>query len=47
MHVTSDIKYRFATTLVVSKVLNANPKAEEVMFDITLPTEAFITNFTM
>jgi hypothetical protein len=30
LHIASDIKYRYATTMVVSKVLNINLKSEEV-----------------
>ncbi|XP_052059425.1 inter-alpha-trypsin inhibitor heavy chain H3-like [Mytilus californianus] len=47
MHITSDIYFRFATTVVEAKILNINPVASEVLFDMTLPDAAFITAFTM
>ncbi|CAG2189698.1 unnamed protein product [Mytilus edulis] len=47
MHITSDIYYRFATTVVEAKILNVNNEASEVLFDVTLPDAAFITAFTM
>ncbi|VDI80913.1 Hypothetical predicted protein, partial [Mytilus galloprovincialis] len=47
MHITSDIYYRFATTVVEAKILNVNNEASEVLFDVTLPDAAFITAFTI
>ncbi|KAJ8301348.1 hypothetical protein KUTeg_020335, partial [Tegillarca granosa] len=47
LHIQSDIKYRFATTLVTSKVVNPSNVAKEAMFDVTLPNEAFISDFLM
>ncbi|VDI13628.1 Hypothetical predicted protein [Mytilus galloprovincialis] len=47
MHISSDIYFRFATTVVETKILNVNQEASEVMFDMTLPDSAFITGFTM
>ncbi|KAK3610521.1 hypothetical protein CHS0354_008950 [Potamilus streckersoni] len=47
LHISSDINYRFATTLVVSRVKNPHKVAKEVVFDVTLPNEAFITEFEM
>ncbi|XP_060080550.1 inter-alpha-trypsin inhibitor heavy chain H3-like [Ylistrum balloti] len=47
LHVKSDIKYRFATTLVTSKVVNPDVISHESTFDVTLPNEAFIANFTL
>ncbi|XP_033745778.1 inter-alpha-trypsin inhibitor heavy chain H3-like [Pecten maximus] len=47
LHVKSDIRYRFATTVVTSKVVNPDLTAHESTFDVTLPNEAFISNFTL
>ncbi|XP_063438877.1 inter-alpha-trypsin inhibitor heavy chain H3-like isoform X2 [Mytilus trossulus] len=47
MHISSDIYFRFATTVVETKILNVNQEAAEIMFDMTLPDSAFITGFTM
>ncbi|CAC5406692.1 Inter-alpha-trypsin inhibitor heavy chain H3 [Mytilus coruscus] len=47
MHISSDIYFRFATTVVETKILNVNLEASEIMFDMTLPDSAFITGFTM
>jgi len=46
-HVMADIRYRFATTTMVSLVRNKWDTAQEVTFDVTLPKEAFIMNFAM
>ncbi|XP_069141687.1 inter-alpha-trypsin inhibitor heavy chain H4-like [Argopecten irradians] len=47
LHVKSDVRYRFATTVVTSKVANSDLTAHESTFDVTLPNEAFISNFTL
>ncbi|KAK7490609.1 hypothetical protein BaRGS_00018212 [Batillaria attramentaria] len=47
LHVFSDIKFHFATTLVTSRVLNPSQEAREAVFDVTLPNQAFIANFTL
>ena len=47
LHVVSDIKYRFATTKVTSRVKNSGERSREAIFDVTLPNEAFITNLTL
>ncbi|VDI69569.1 Ca-activated chloride channel homolog [Mytilus galloprovincialis] len=47
MHISSDIYFRFATTVVETKILNSNQEASEIMFDMTLPDSSFITGFTM
>nr|XP_022330397.1 inter-alpha-trypsin inhibitor heavy chain H4-like isoform X1 [Crassostrea virginica] len=47
LHVTSEIDYRFAKTVVTSKVVNKEPTASEAVFDLTLPNEAFITAFKL
>ncbi|CAC5406697.1 unnamed protein product [Mytilus coruscus] len=47
MQISSDIYFRFATTVVETKILNVNQEASEIMFDMTLPDSAFITGFTM
>ncbi|XP_033745783.1 inter-alpha-trypsin inhibitor heavy chain H3-like isoform X2 [Pecten maximus] len=47
LHIKSDIKFRFSTTLITSKVMNPSSVAQESSFHVTLPDEAFITNFEM
>ncbi|XP_062574336.1 inter-alpha-trypsin inhibitor heavy chain H3-like [Saccostrea cucullata] len=47
LHVTSEIDFRFAETVVTSKVVNKEPVAREAVFDFTLPNEAFITAFKL
>ena len=47
LHVVSDIKYRFSTTQVTSRVKNSDETPREAIFDVTLPNEAFITNLTL
>ncbi|CAG2189689.1 unnamed protein product [Mytilus edulis] len=47
MHIKSDVKFRFATTLVTSKVANSAKASVEAHFEVTLPDAAFITEFVM
>ncbi|XP_076107898.1 inter-alpha-trypsin inhibitor heavy chain H3-like isoform X1 [Mytilus galloprovincialis] len=47
MHIESDVKFRFATTLVTSKVANSAKTPIEAHFEVTLPDAAFITEFIM
>ncbi|KAL3853654.1 hypothetical protein ACJMK2_017184 [Sinanodonta woodiana] len=47
LHIMSDIKFRFATTLVTSRVVNPGKNSKEAVFDIILPNEAYIANFTL
>ncbi|XP_061168934.1 inter-alpha-trypsin inhibitor heavy chain H4-like [Saccostrea echinata] len=47
LQVTSEIDFRFAKTVVTSKVVNKEPVASEAVFDLTLPNEAFITAFKL
>ncbi|XP_021340029.1 inter-alpha-trypsin inhibitor heavy chain H3-like [Mizuhopecten yessoensis] len=47
LHVHSEVKMRFASTLVTSKVANPGGEPREATFDVTLPKEAFITSFLM
>ncbi|KAK9736763.1 Vault protein inter-alpha-trypsin domain [Popillia japonica] len=47
MQVDSNITHRFAHTLVTSKVKNFADKAQETVFSIILPKEAFISKFVM
>ncbi|CAC5406710.1 unnamed protein product [Mytilus coruscus] len=47
MHIKSDVKFRFATTLVTSKVANSAKIPVEAHFEVTLPDAAFITEFVM
>ncbi|CAH1399827.1 unnamed protein product [Nezara viridula] len=47
LKVNCDIKYKYATTLVSSRILNPANVSQEVHFTVTLPQEAFITRFVM
>lgn len=45
--VTSNIKYRYATTVVSNRVANPADVAKEISFTVTLPDAAFISGFSM
>ncbi|XP_075235553.1 inter-alpha-trypsin inhibitor heavy chain H4-like isoform X2 [Lycorma delicatula] len=47
LHVESRIKYRYAQTLVTSRVANPANKSQEVQFTVILPDTAFISSFKM
>ncbi|XP_076449000.1 inter-alpha-trypsin inhibitor heavy chain H3-like isoform X2 [Babylonia areolata] len=47
MAVRSDVRFRFATTEMTCVMSNDNDAASELTFDVTLPKEAFIANFSM
>lgn len=47
LHVYSDIKYRYATTVVTSRVANPADKAQQIDFTVVLPETAFISGFLM
>ncbi|KAL8587134.1 hypothetical protein ACOMHN_026102 [Nucella lapillus] len=47
LNACTDIKYRFATTRVTSHVDNPTNQSRDAVFDITLPNDAFISNFTL
>lgn len=47
LQVTSHIKYRYATTLVSSRVVNPSNQSGEASFTLTLPESAFISEFLM
>ncbi|XP_065334844.1 inter-alpha-trypsin inhibitor heavy chain H4-like [Cloeon dipterum] len=47
LHIKSDIRARYAKTFVTSKVVNPSDKAQEVVYQMTIPETAFISNFTM
>lgn len=47
LHITSDIRCRFATTLVTSELVNPANHSQEVHFQVILPDAAFISNFSM
>ncbi|KAJ8301346.1 LOW QUALITY PROTEIN: hypothetical protein KUTeg_020333 [Tegillarca granosa] len=46
-HIHSEIKYRFARTVISSTVENIADKAEEIKFDVAIPNNAFISNMTI
>jgi len=46
-HVTSKIQLRYAITDVETQMQNRHNEAKEVFFDIYIPKEAFVSNFTM
>ncbi|XP_067683852.1 inter-alpha-trypsin inhibitor heavy chain H3-like [Haliotis asinina] len=45
LHVITDIRYRFAKTLVTGGISNAASSPTEVAVDVTLPNSAFISDF--
>lgn len=45
--VESRITSRFAQTTVRSSVVNSGSKAQSIGFNVQIPKQAFITNFTM
>jgi preprotein translocase subunit SecE len=47
MDIVSDIRLRYASTKVTSKVANPSRKAQEATFHIVLPETAFISGFLM
>ena len=47
MSIRSDIRFRFATTEIECIIENDKDTAQEILFDVTLPKEAFISNFSM
>ncbi|XP_060559991.1 inter-alpha-trypsin inhibitor heavy chain H3-like isoform X2 [Ruditapes philippinarum] len=47
LHIRTDVQYRFATTLVTSRVANPANYTQETVFNVFLPEEAFISNFTL
>ena len=46
-HVDADIKYRFADTLISTRIVNPAKVAQEVSFSAVLPETAFISGFLM
>merc|ERR1712141_414555 len=46
-HVNSKIQFRYAITDVETQMQNRHSEAKEVFFDIYIPKEAFVSNFTM
>jgi len=46
-HVNSKIQLRYAITNVEAKMQNRDSEAKEVFFDMYIPKEAFVSNFTM
>lgn len=46
-HVRSDIQFRYAKTMAESYVKNPNNIASEVAFELVLPDDAFVSNFSM
>jgi hypothetical protein len=47
MEIVSDIRLRYASTKVTSKVVNPAIKAQEATFHVVLPDTAFISGFLM
>lgn len=47
LHIQSDILFRYSTTLVTSRLANPHNQSAEATFTVTLPNEAFISNFTL
>ncbi|KAL3853670.1 hypothetical protein ACJMK2_017193 [Sinanodonta woodiana] len=47
LHVRSDIKFRFATTMVSSRMKNYVNYTRKAVFNVTMPNEAFVTEFLL
>lgn len=47
LYACTDIKYRFATTRITNHVTNPTNQTRRAAFDVTLPNDAFISNFTL
>ncbi|GFG33643.1 hypothetical protein Cfor_01524 [Coptotermes formosanus] len=47
LHVSSDIRHRYAKTVVYSKITNAGNTSNQATFSVTLPDTAFISGFFM
>jgi len=47
VHVQSDIRYRYATTLVTSEVHNPETRSREIFMTVILPDTAFISRFAI
>ena len=47
MEVVSDIRLRYASTKVTSRVANPAAVAQEAVFHVVLPDTAFISGFLM
>lgn len=45
--VHSKIKYRYAQTVVSSRVVNKDIGSREVQFELTIPDSAFVSKFLM
>ena len=45
--VTTKIQLRYAITEIDLKMRNMHPGTQEAVFDMTIPNEAFVSNFTM
>ena len=46
-HVNSKIQLRYAITDIETQMQNRHSEAKEVFFDMYIPKEAFVSNFTM
>ena len=46
-HVNSRIQLRYAITDVETQIRNRHSEPKEIIFDIYIPQEAFISNFSM
>ncbi|KAL0281326.1 UNVERIFIED_CONTAM: hypothetical protein PYX00_002347 [Menopon gallinae] len=47
LHVVSNVTFRYAKTLIESKILNPADVAQEVFFNVIIPESAFISGFAM
>ncbi|KAL3853549.1 hypothetical protein ACJMK2_017084 [Sinanodonta woodiana] len=47
MYIRSNVVYRYASTTVTSTVVNDDFLPRETAFDVSLPDDAFISNFTL
>lgn len=47
IHINSTIQMRYAVTKVETRVKNLHSEAQEIFFDMYIPIEAFVSNFSM
>ncbi|KAF2899118.1 hypothetical protein ILUMI_07057 [Ignelater luminosus] len=47
MNIISDIRHRFARTIIITKIKNSRNSSKEIKFRAILPDTAFITSFVM
>ena len=46
-HVNTNIQMRFAVTEVEAQIINSRPEEAEIVFEMYIPSNAFVSNFYM